>query len=199
MRRLFALASAISLLLCLATVVLWVRSYRPRDAVERDVFLEHENAESDMDDIVYSSEGLILWVHQRYPDIYGPAKSQAVHWRWFNPLPPEKDPEPGRNELKGLQGLSRRSSLGISTNLKLDRKTLASQWRVEGFYFLVPHRILALAFSILPAAFVVIRFRKRKRSSEVLCRSCGYDLTGNTSGVCPECGQPIPQKTEATS
>ena len=21
-----------------------------------------------------------------------------------------------------------------------------------------------------------------------LCRNCGYDLTGNTSGVCPECG-----------
>jgi len=26
----------------------------------------------------------------------------------------------------------------------------------------------------------------------MLCRDCGYDLTGNVSGVCPECGQPIP-------
>lgn len=24
-----------------------------------------------------------------------------------------------------------------------------------------------------------------------LCRGCGYDLTGNTSGVCPECGRPV--------
>ena len=24
-----------------------------------------------------------------------------------------------------------------------------------------------------------------------LCYKCGYDLTGNVSGVCPECGQPI--------
>ena len=23
------------------------------------------------------------------------------------------------------------------------------------------------------------------------CRSCGYDLTGNTSGVCPECGREV--------
>jgi hypothetical protein len=23
------------------------------------------------------------------------------------------------------------------------------------------------------------------------CQSCGYDLTGNTSGVCPECGQAL--------
>jgi hypothetical protein len=24
------------------------------------------------------------------------------------------------------------------------------------------------------------------------CASCGYDLTGNTSGVCPECGKAMP-------
>ena len=24
-----------------------------------------------------------------------------------------------------------------------------------------------------------------------LCRSCGYNLTGNESGVCPECGEEI--------
>ena len=29
------------------------------------------------------------------------------------------------------------------------------------------------------------------------CR-CGYDLTGNTSGVCPECGQPFEAKGDAT-
>lgn len=23
------------------------------------------------------------------------------------------------------------------------------------------------------------------------CRKCGYDLTGNRSGACPECGEPI--------
>jgi len=29
-----------------------------------------------------------------------------------------------------------------------------------------------------------------------LCVRCGYDLTGNVSGVCPECGTPI-EPTEA--
>ncbi len=28
------------------------------------------------------------------------------------------------------------------------------------------------------------------------CR-CGYDLTGNTSGVCPECGEPMVRKGDA--
>ena len=29
------------------------------------------------------------------------------------------------------------------------------------------------------------------KRSENLCRVCDYDLTGNVSGVCPECGTPI--------
>jgi hypothetical protein len=28
------------------------------------------------------------------------------------------------------------------------------------------------------------------RSSPGCCETCGYDLTGNVSGVCPECGRP---------
>lgn len=24
-----------------------------------------------------------------------------------------------------------------------------------------------------------------------ICERCGYDLTGNVSGVCPECGNPV--------
>jgi hypothetical protein len=29
------------------------------------------------------------------------------------------------------------------------------------------------------------------RESGARCKRCGYNLTGNLSGVCPECGQPI--------
>jgi hypothetical protein len=29
-----------------------------------------------------------------------------------------------------------------------------------------------------------------------ICRQCGYDLTGNVSGVCPECGAAIEVKVE---
>ncbi len=31
----------------------------------------------------------------------------------------------------------------------------------------------------------------RRRMRPGLCRACGYDLTGNVSGRCPECGCPI--------
>jgi len=31
----------------------------------------------------------------------------------------------------------------------------------------------------------------RRRLLTNLCIECGYDLTGNVSGICPECGSPI--------
>lgn len=30
------------------------------------------------------------------------------------------------------------------------------------------------------------------------CQECGYDLTGNESGRCPECAQPFPRETKKT-
>ena len=35
------------------------------------------------------------------------------------------------------------------------------------------------------------REEQRRRRRLGLCLKCGYDLTGNESGVCPECGSPI--------
>ena len=59
---------------------------------------------------------------------------------------------------------------------------------------------LFVLFALYPvAAFVRGPFRRfcwrcnrRYRRERGLCERCAYDLTGNTSGVCPECGTPIP-------
>src|SRR5262245_36520615 len=37
---------------------------------------------------------------------------------------------------------------------------------------------------------------RRKRFPAGACQQCGYDLRGNTSGACPECGAAIPPKAE---
>jgi hypothetical protein len=34
--------------------------------------------------------------------------------------------------------------------------------------------------------------RRRRREDAGRCEKCLYDLTGNESGVCPECGTPTP-------
>jgi hypothetical protein len=35
--------------------------------------------------------------------------------------------------------------------------------------------------------------RKRDRALQDLCTTCGYDLTGTISGICPECGTCTPK------
>lgn len=45
---------------------------------------------------------------------------------------------------------------------------------------------------VLPSLLILTRliFRGWPTRAPGLCVSCGYDLTGNTSGICPECGTP---------
>ncbi|UCG17088.1 MAG: hypothetical protein JSV19_03465 [Phycisphaerales bacterium] len=38
---------------------------------------------------------------------------------------------------------------------------------------------------------VIVLLLLPKGSGDRCCRRCGYDLTGNVSGVCPECGEPV--------
>ena len=50
----------------------------------------------------------------------------------------------------------------------------------------------ALGFFVLFAAYPTIALmrrplRRRRRRKRGLCLTCGYNLTGNTSGMCPEC------------
>ncbi len=48
------------------------------------------------------------------------------------------------------------------------------------------------AYPVSSWAFAVLRHRsRRRRRREGWCVKCGYDLTGNESGKCPECGTEI--------
>jgi hypothetical protein len=63
--------------------------------------------------------------------------------------------------------------------------------RLSGSGFTLPLWIpplLLIAIAIRP----FLRFIERKRwHSQSRCMTCGYNLTGNVSGVCPECGEKI--------
>jgi hypothetical protein len=49
--------------------------------------------------------------------------------------------------------------------------------------------------SLLFATLAIFLFRRdRERPGPGHCRSCGYNLTGNLSGICPECGTPTAGK-----
>jgi len=52
-----------------------------------------------------------------------------------------------------------------------------------------PHLVLAGPGHALLISAVIYQIRKRPRKG--YCAACDYDLTGNVSGRCPECGTPI--------
>lgn len=57
---------------------------------------------------------------------------------------------------------------------------------------------LILLSAVLPLIWLMRRLARHTTNSSV-CVICGYKLTGNTSGTCPECGTPVPQKPEAVT
>ena len=50
--------------------------------------------------------------------------------------------------------------------------------------------VFALPAGARAAAWLLGFARFCRRTSRNLCHRCGYSLTGNTSGTCPECGAP---------
>jgi len=59
------------------------------------------------------------------------------------------------------------------------------------YYF--QYWLLSSLFAIYPAIFFIRSYRRRRVNRQAVqpCGQCGYDLQGNESGVCPECGEAV--------
>jgi hypothetical protein len=64
-----------------------------------------------------------------------------------------------------------------------------SEFRSDYWYIVVPLWAGLLVFAV-PTA--LLWYRDRRRFPPDHCLRCGYDVTGNVSGVCPECGRKAP-------
>ena len=60
------------------------------------------------------------------------------------------------------------------------------------FVFRMHHWLAVLITSVAPCVWVI---RKRRRAKTGCCGQCRYNLTGNISGVCPECGMAVADRS----
>jgi hypothetical protein len=205
-KMLFAFASAISLLLAILVVAMWVRGYFVGDSylhVEADGALPKR----------------ILTQHYFRTFSGGFA---ADFYRLPAPLP-ELELSAPRDSLGAM--LAGMQAQVARQNFTARLKQPIPPWRhlappsrppgVNGghrFYISVERSypgaivaiaviswwVLVLAFAPLPAFWLVLFIRRARMCKPGCCVRCGYNLTGNTSGVCPECGASLLERDMAS-
>jgi len=175
-RRLLNLLTLLSLLLCVAVCVLWVRSHR------YSVWYEYRRWDDGRDgpatEALLGIGGGSALVGLSFRVAEGPPRAvpSRAGTDWSRDTDDPEDLADGINGRFGF-GFERRRS----------------QWRgtaYDGWHFAFPLWLPAMLLAIPPAAAVGRALRRRRPEGRGLCRHCGYDLTGNVSGVCPECGVP---------
>jgi hypothetical protein len=180
-RRLFNLAAAVSFMLCLTVSALWVRSYFHGDQL--------------MWYPVWRTEGLTLY---RVPVAVASSRCQ-LSFR-VDRLHQECS---SHAEFVGLvteQESKGRLRFDSWENPPVMLYGFGGRWASWGFgswrfpnstVVAVPHWLLSLMLSALPAFWGIRAVRHREKSG--CCPSCGYDLRA-TPERCPECGT-VPEES----
>ena len=72
-------------------------------------------------------------------------------------------------------------------------RNLRDLWhdRLDSRLFSISYAWLAAITATLPIVWIVRFSLSHRAHQQGRCAICGYNLTGNTSGVCPECGTPV--------
>ena len=174
MRRIRTILTATSLLLCLATSLLWLRSYATQDLLEL-----HRRGDArgrDYDDIhgVFSGGGSvgIGFVHVAHPGVPGFTSG----WHAATAQGP-------------IPWTLRFNLLGFKYWNTILTRTSTGPVHVAGIT--VPHGLFTVLFAIAPLLAFRKRFllrRRLRRAAAGLCCACGFDLRA-TPGRCPECGE----------
>jgi len=98
---------------------------------------------------------------------------------WYN------DPDPSPGSTWGM-------SLASHRFMGVKYVAHANSWGYRMVHFRISLWVLATLLAAYPAvALARGPLRRHRRRRKGLCLKCGYNLTGNVSGVCPECGHEI--------
>jgi hypothetical protein len=177
-RRLFTILSALSLLLFVAVIVMWVLSYSGTYSLVRKQPTSITRVDCSRGRFFasrasgISGTGSGLWAHD------GPA---AAPWRSGRAFPPLDLDDGMRSESGG----GYRAIAGVGYGGGTLAGTGAALRVISA-----PHWLVALATAALPAAWLTRWQRERVRARRLhggCCERCGYDLRA-TRQRCPECG-----------
>lgn len=169
-RRLFMLLSMLSLLLCVTTCALWVRSYYIQDDWQYWHLVKRHAPEADFGD------------SDHYFEINLYTNSDQFMLRWEDPFPTSYDetlPQWNHSTFRA----SPLSSGGSLLNY-FGFDFYISPHKFGGGDVAAPMWFAAILTSACPVTWVITRARRRRIG---LCRVCGYDLRA-TPHRCPECG-----------
>ena len=180
-RRLFTLCSALSLLLCAAVCVMWVRSYFVQDSCY------WSDRGKEVQGVTARGQLLVRWVTISEPNFFNPISLRhtvkrppgSVASLGLSPLPTEwESPVVGFGFASGQFG---------------PRKIYYGQ------HLILPLWFVALTLAVGPVRWAYLR-RTQRHSREQLvgavCPSCGYDLRASPDR-CPECGTAVPGEEPA--
>jgi hypothetical protein len=196
----FNFLSAVLAALCAATIVLWVRSYHVADLAScGDVrFIASGNVPpswfEDQWELHGSSAGDgWLYAHfalERAEIRKNPKDIRESAGFWHCCGHDQPSTEMG-NYLPGQwwHGFVLWLECGTPTKFRgLDFRVI-SGWSI---WIGAPAWFVAPLLAILPLLWLRTFAKRAKRNKAGCCMACGYNLTGNISGLCPECGNKVP-------
>ena len=165
-RRLFTILSTFSLLLFVAVVVMWVRSYSTEDFLYVHSGRSNAQLTSSLGRLQFYPNALVRW---------GLAAVTPVQTGWHHHAQPVWPHPP----IQGFRPAEYSWRLWGFRYWEPHRGMPCVQW---------PYWSVALVMLVLPAARVRQWIKSHRRRRIGLCSSCGYDLRA-TRGRCPECGR----------
>ncbi len=152
------------MLLAIGAGVLWWRSYRPVPCVRGQCPPSYEG-----------------WSAQSYRYGWGLFQARGVGGTLQVHLTQAKDQTPGVSDSMEYR-VGPLAYYGRTREYYRNHTLVVPLWLMTGL-------LLSYPMYALVRERMVRRRLIRAARKEGLCKTCEYDLTGNVSGVCPECGE----------
>ena len=172
-RRILTIASAVSLLLFVGTAIIWLGEFQPALAVGN----HYVTADIQTHDAIYVSVWEYTFDVKEVSRIDRPfIRFSWDNWMYFS------------DETVGYDG----KQFAIARTRFFGQPGRRGLW-MSRYFVKCPYWFVIGVCAILPLRWMMLR-----RVPPGHCACCGYNLTGNMSGVCPECGAAVVRPAPAS-